>query len=78
MSLFGLKNTLDELARASGVRRYGHVLRRDNGDVLRKALVFEVTRRRGHGRPNMTWKRQRQVEEHTNQNGLKRGMPLTE
>ena len=26
--------------------------------------------RRGHGRPNMTWKRQ--VEEHINQIGLKR------
>ena len=57
------------LARASGVRWYRHVLRRDNGDVLRRALNFEVARR-GHGRPNMTWKRQ--VEEHINLIGLKR------
>ena len=28
MSLLGLKDTLDGLARASGVRWYGHVLRR--------------------------------------------------
>ena len=70
MSLLGLKDTLDGLARASGVRWYGHVLRRDNGDVLRRALDFEVAGRRGRGRPNMTWKRQ--VEEHTNQVGLKR------
>ena len=42
-----------------------HVLRRDNGDVLRRALDFEVAGRRGHERQNMTWKIQ--VEEHTNQ-----------
>ena len=66
----GLKDTLYGQARTSGVRRYGHVLRRDNGDALRRALDFEVAGRRGRGRPNMTWKRQ--VEEHINQIGLKR------
>ena len=70
MSLLGLKNTLDGLARASGMQRYVHVLRRDNGDVLRRALDFEVAARRGHRRPNMTWKRP--VEKHTDQIGLKR------
>ena len=69
-SLLGLKDTLDGLARASGVRWYGHVLSRDNGDVLRRALDFEVAGTRVHGLPNMTWKRQ--VEEHINQTGLKR------
>ena len=69
MSLLGLKYTLDGLARASGVQWYGHVLRWDNGDVLR-ALDFEVAGRRGRGRPNMTWKRQ--VEKHIKQIGLKR------
>ena len=48
MSLLGLKDTLDGPARASGVRWYGHVLRR--------MLNFGVAGRRGHGRPNMTWK----------------------
>ena len=48
----------------------GHVLRRDNGDVSRRALDFQVAGRRGRGWPNMTWKRQ--VEGHTNQIGLKR------
>ena len=62
MSVLGIKDTLDGLARASGVRWYGHVLRR--------ALDFEVAGKRGHGRPNMTWKRQ--VGEHINQIGLKR------
>ena len=63
-------DTLDGLARVSGVRWHGHVLRRDNGDVLRRVLEFEVAGRRERGRPNMTWKRQ--VEEHINQIGLKR------
>ena len=76
MSMLGLKNTFDGLARAIGVRRYEHDLRRDNGDVLRGALDFEVAARRGRRRPNMTWKRQ--VEEHIDQIGLKRKMPLTE
>ena len=63
MSLLGLKDTLNELARASGVRWYRHVLRRDNGDVLKRALDFEEAERRERGRPNMT--RKRQVVEHT-------------
>ena len=41
MSLLGLKDALDGLARASGVRWYGHVLRRNNDDVLRRTLDFE-------------------------------------
>ena len=55
MSLLGLKNTLDGLARASGVRWNEHVLRRDrpNGNALRRVLDFEVAGRRGRGRPNM-------------------------
>ena len=68
INLLSLKDTLDGLARASGVRWYGHVLRRNKGDVLRKTLDFEVAGRKG--RPYMAWKRQ--VKEHTNQIGLKR------
>ena len=40
MSLLGLKDTFDGLARESGVRWYRHVLRMDNDDVLRRALDF--------------------------------------
>ena len=54
MSLLGLKDTLDGLARASGVRWYRHVLRRDNGDILRRVLDFEVAEKRERGRLNMT------------------------
>ena len=66
----GLKDTLDGLVRASRVRWYGHVLRRGSGDVLRRGLDFEVAGLRGHGRLNMTWKRQ--VEKHTDQIGMRR------
>ena len=58
MSLLSLKDTLDGLARASGARWSGHVLRRDNGDVLRRALDFEVAGRKERKRSIMTWKRQ--------------------
>ena len=64
-SLLGLKNTLDGLARATGVRWYGHVLRRDNDNVLRRALDFEVAGRRA-------WAAEYDVEEHISQIGLKR------
>ena len=47
--LLSLEDTLDRLANANKVCWYGHTLRRDNSDVLRKALDFEVVRRRGHG-----------------------------
>ena len=49
MSLLGLKDTLDRLARVSGVRWYGHVLRGDNDDVLRRVLDFEVAEEVGMG-----------------------------
>ena len=68
-SLLGLKDTLDGLARASGVRWYAHVWKKDNGDVLRKALNFEVAERRGRGRPNMTWKRQGASRSHWTEKG---------
>ena len=41
MEMLGLK--------ANGVRWYGHVLRRDDGHVLRKALEFEVMGKRKRG-----------------------------
>ena len=36
------KETAVQMAKGNGVRWYGHVLRRDDGHVLRKALEFEV------------------------------------
>ena len=54
MRLLGLKDTLDGLTRASKVPWYGHILRRDNGDVLRRAMDYEVAGRRGRARTTMT------------------------
>ena len=47
-----------QMAKANGVRWYWHVLRRDDGHVLRKALEFEVKGKRKRGRPKKTWKTQ--------------------
>ena len=38
MDMLALKETIDRLATANGVRWYGHVLRRDVDSVLRVAL----------------------------------------
>ena len=45
MEMLGLKETVVQMAKANGVRWYGHVLRRDDGHILRRALQFEVTAR---------------------------------
>ena len=50
MEMLGLKKTVVQMAKANGVRWYGHVLRRDNGDVLKKELEFEVKDKRKRGR----------------------------
>ena len=42
MEMLGLKETVVQMAKANLVRWYGHVLRRDDGHVLRKALELEV------------------------------------
>ena len=57
-----------QMPKANGVRWYGHVLRRDDGHVLRKALEFEVKGKRKQGRPRKTWKMQ--VEKDSRSVGL--------
>ena len=44
--MLGLKETVIKMAKVNGVRWYGHVLRRDDRYVLRKALKFEVKGKR--------------------------------
>ena len=41
MEMLELKETVVQMAKVNGVRWYRHVLRRDDGHVLRKALEFE-------------------------------------
>ena len=70
MEMLGLKETVVQMAKANGVRWYGHVLRRDDGHVLRKALEFKVKGKRKQGRPKKTWKTQ--VEKESKSVGLEK------
>ena len=58
MDMLGLKKAPDMLARANGVRWYGHVLRRIEEVVLIKAMVHEVHGKRKQSRPRMKWREQ--------------------
>ena len=68
MEMLGLKETVVQMAKANGVRWYSHVLRRNDGHVLRKVLEFEVKGGRKRGRPKKTWKTQ--VEKESKSIGL--------
>ena len=63
MEMLGLKETADQMAKVNGVRWYGHVLRRNDTHVLRKALEFEVRARGSEDdqrrRGRRTWRRPR-------------------
>ena len=47
---------------------YGHALRKEDENVIVKALKFEVSCSREKGRPKQTWKKQ--VENEMKKNGL--------
>ena len=40
------------------MRLYGHVWRREEGNILKEAMNLEVTGRRKRGRPKATWENQ--------------------
>ena len=42
MLMLGFNETMDQSAIANSVRWYGHVLRREDSHILRRALDFEV------------------------------------
>ena len=42
MFMLGLSATIDQFTMANSVRRYGHVMKREDGHVFRWALDFEV------------------------------------
>ena len=42
MEMLGLKETLDRMAKANGVRWYEHVIKRDDCNTLKKAIMKEV------------------------------------
>ena len=57
MEMLGLNETLDRMAKANGARWYGHVIRRDDDNILKKAMMLEVNGQRKRGRPKLTWRR---------------------
>ena len=66
----GLKQAADKLARANGMKWYGHVLKRPEEYVLIKAMVHEADGKRKQGRPRMKWREQ--VEGNMKRIGLKK------
>ena len=56
--MLGLNETIHQLAMANSVHLNGHVLRREDSHVLRRALDFEVECQRRKGRPKRTWRKQ--------------------
>ena len=54
--MLDIKESYDRMSKASSMRWYGHVLRKDNENVIVKALKFEVSGSRE--RPKQTWKKQ--------------------
>ena len=70
MEMLGLKEAAVQVAKANGVRWYGHVSSRDDGHILRKALEFEVRGKRKRGRPKKMWKTQ--VEKESKSVGLEK------
>ena len=55
MQMLNLNKTIDQLAKVNSVRWYGHVLRKDKDNILRRALDFKVKGTRKRGRPKKTW-----------------------
>ena len=68
MEMLGLEETLDKTAKVNGVLWYKHVIRRDDDNVLKKALMPEVNRKQNRERPKQIWRRQ--VEEIVDKIGL--------
>ena len=58
MLMFGLNETIDQLAMVNNVYWFGHVLKIKDGHALRRALGFEADGQRKKGRPKRKWKKQ--------------------
>ena len=69
MDMLGVKKSLDRMAKASIIRWYSLVLRKEDENVIVKALKFEVSGSRWKRRPKQTWKKQ--VEGEMKKNGLR-------
>ena len=55
MQMSDLNEAIEQLAKASSVRWYGHVLRKDKNNYLKRALHANVKWKMKRGRPKKTW-----------------------
>ena len=55
--LLSLNEIIDQLAMANSVCWHSHVLKIEDGLVLRRAFYFEVEDQMKKGRPKRTWKK---------------------
>ena len=62
MLMFSLNETIDQLAMANSVDWYGHVLRKEDSHVLRRALHLEDEGKSKKERSKKTWKSQAKEE----------------
>ena len=62
MLMLGLNKTINHLVMVSSARWYGHVLRREDGHALRRALDLATKGQRNKRRPRRMWKRQDEEE----------------
>ena len=58
MFMLGLNETIEHLFMANSVHWYSHVLRREDGQVLRRAFDIEVEGKRKKGRLKRTWNKE--------------------
>ena len=56
MLMQGLNENIDQLAMANSVRWHGYVFRREDGNILRRAIDLEVEGQRKKWKPKRTWK----------------------
>ena len=53
--MLGLFETIDQMAMENSARWHGHVLRRKDGHITRRAIDFEVKGQRKKVRLNRSW-----------------------
>ena len=56
--MLGLNQAINKIAKANRERWLGHALRKEDGEVVRNALEFNVEGRRKSGRQKKTWRKQ--------------------
>ena len=58
MDFLVLNEPMDKMEKTNKVRWYRHVSRREDGDVLRKALEFKLDRQKKNESSEVTWRTQ--------------------